>query len=105
MKESETSHLVDKIIRLSSEGCCFSREGPDGERVGSKVWEGPQDATSKAKGGPCHWARALVGTPLPPGCRGLAFQAGMPLGGHWLSGPPDSAPNPHRTGRLPLVSE
>lgn len=104
VKESETSHLVDKSIRLNSEGCRLSRERPDGERVGSKVWEGPQDATGKAKGGSRHWARDLVGTSLPPGCRDPAFQAGSPLGGHRLPCPPDSAPAP--TGlAASLVSE
>lgn len=92
VKESETSHLVDKSIRLNSEGCRLSRERPDGERVGSKVWEGPQDATGKAKGGSRHWARDLVGTPLPPGCRDPAFQAGSRVLQTLPPPPPDWPP-------------
>ena len=107
MTESETSNSVGQVTPLNSQGCCLSRERLGGERVGSKLWEGPRDATSKAKGGSCHWAWDLVEAPLPPGCGGLVFQAGAPLRGHWLPCPLDSAPPPQplRTGCLPLASE
>lgn len=75
------SDLVDKIIRFNLEGCYLSHERPDGERAGSQLCVGPQDATSEAMGGLCHWARDLVRIPLPPGGRGLFSRLAHPWEG------------------------
>lgn len=105
MKESETSHLVDKIIRLSSEGCCLSGEGRMEKGLEVKCGRGPRmppvrQREARVTGLGTWWGhRCLLAAEIWPSRPARPWEG---TGSRVLQTLP---PTPTGLARLPLVSE